>query len=587
MHSIDLTNTLTEDQLELLDRALDRVFYGGRVKLVKAVGQGRSISRPTSRVFLCHRLNEAGDDTGRPCAVKFVLSDPELPSRVWKDYRGWATYMAPEPPAMLSPHEEPDEGGTKSGVLLMQFVGGDFRPLSELGRQQPELLGQVVGMVLERLKPLHDYRRKREDPLPIIQVPLNDFLFTDKAGERSVRIARKDKDAVRARLNVELSHHWKAERIQDDERGFAVQSWVSHLLDDGELGEDPCMAPLGVIHGDLNFDNIFVSDSLRHSPRNVAIIDYERCRPGCLFDDLARIECELLFSVLPVPDRRLRGIHSDTGLVAAATTWSWTLREGALAGLSEEERAVFRTIRAVRRRAVQIAEDTRRLDSDGAALEHAYFAALLGRAFSYLRYDHVEARQRPRVFEGCLLLANRLAIRECGPQFVRFPDILTGSERDRGQTWDCDSSGYIIRAGGGLQYLSLKDASVDLQSPHIEAEFQVIGISDPEHAWVGLVIGATRNRYESGAGFRLRMDGHLLHVSEFGSVEDFGKVAESPVTGPVRLKLAAEEGAVKLMCGTESRSLRRLVPRGQIYLGAFGCEARIVRFAASDAAAVN
>lgn len=58
-------------------------------------------------------------------------------------------------------------------------------------------------------------------------------------------------------------------------------------------GKDDFWTVTSIIHGDLNFNNIFVGNDCR-----LKLIDYEHTCEGVVFDDFARLECEIKFTLL-------------------------------------------------------------------------------------------------------------------------------------------------------------------------------------------------------------------------------------------------------------------------------------------------
>jgi hypothetical protein len=587
--SQDLTGTLTDEDKELLDRA-----FGGRGVLVlelasegssEVISGKESGSQPT-RVYRCHPLNQAGNpDTARVCAVKVGGA-----KRIRSDFAGWERYLGRAPESCVKLARPRNKGGR--AILVMEFVGGDFRRLSEVGRDQPELLAKTLEQALEKwLRPLHYDFCGQDKRLPCIDTSQRSVLFDEQGGKRPPRIAPKDRELARRRLDEDLGGQWKTEAIEDWERGLTVPNWVRDLVNGADLpGEYTCAMPKGTIHGDLNFRNIYVSVAAdRRGPvvQGVAVIDYERCREGYLFDDLARIECELLFSTLPV--RRVREIHSDTALTAVAASWSWHLGEGAPAGLSEAERAVFGALRVVRARAIQMARDTG--CDDLKALERGYFACVLGRAFSYLWYPHVLQEQRPRVLDACLLLAQRLSTDGCEPPRIRFSDVLEGSEIDKGEIWGCDSDGYWL--DGRRRPAMLRRGGVALTNVHIETEITITNVaSEPTTGdrWLGLALGA-RGFDLAGRGVEARISWSQnkwrLWVQPLTSShpQEWAALPADLLGRPIELRVDRDGSKVVVGVRSEAtefltRQLTFLTDAGELCFVAQGCLARVQSFRA-------
>lgn len=563
---VDETGSIAIDDLEAIDAAVSRVFLGERVAITQLLGRGKSTTQG-ARVYLGHRLNAAGARTGSMCAIKFGPQES-----IQSDYANWRRYIAPRPPTMLHPSTDP--------VLIMAFLGEDYKLLSDLSAGSG--LSAIVSATLDSwLDPLHRYSQSATTGMPTRAVLQRDLLYASSR-ESGARIAEKDRLLVAERLGQEMEDAWTAETLTDNERGLSVRNWIPRLVnDESTLGSDyACAEPLGIIHGDPNFDNIFVEVTRGEvtSEPNVILIDFERCREGSPYDDLARIECELLFSALALETTPRRG--SDTDLISAVYSMSWGLAEGIPLGISSAESEVYAATRLVRQQAIRYARSTY---AEFAALERCYFGCLMARVFSYLHYGiHPEAR--PRVLEACSLLAERLSRSSLEAPTVRFLSTLGTTD---GSKPNCDDKGYLLRptAKAATAMLMISANEPNASAVALDCEFVLSELGNDVCA-AAITTGAFHSD-PLNTGTRISILRTLERWQLVVSRVDAADPSVSrplpghwnPIGRPVKLRVRQSRTTVEAILGVADESIdctltvRTGEPLAQVSLSVSGCSA--------------
>lgn len=574
--SIDLTGELTGPDLALLDEALDAISEGLRLAVVRLVGRGRPRAGIETRAFVCVRLNEVGAQTRHAFLLK--LGEPEA---LLDEFGKWSRHLFPRTPVMLRPHGH---------VLLMELIGSPYVPFADVARSHSGMLRSgLAALSREWLADLHGHYRATDEGWPSRSRTTHAALF-GIGGGRGPRIDEGDRRMARTTVATQLADPWMGQTVDDVERGYSVPNWVAALIDGRRLPgrHRPCELPYGLIHGDLNLDNLFLTAEAlstggaraarRADPetarQRVALIDYERLGVGCVFDDLARLECELLISAMPV--LRGRAPFADTALMLVAACWPWDLAGPKPVGFAAWERDVCAAIAELRATAVEIA--ARAAGDDRDAFERGYFACLLGRAFSYLHYRHVLPEQRPRAAELCLLLGARLFDEQGAVERPRFPDLLRPVGSAGASAHDCDLHGHLLDGTQGASAVCVRservgdvEVSADLSIEAVAGETAKVGIlkggppGDEARVWVSVSEGTWRLRLERLLG----ADPHCSVV-----------LPESPLGRPVELRLACTGSLTRASVRVDDGNLlktdmRFQAPGGHVHVKAEGCRVRL------------
>lgn len=131
-----------------------------------------------------------------------------------------------------------------------------------------------------------------------------------------------------------------------------------------------------IIHGDLNFNNIFIADE-----NQIKLIDYENTREDIVFDDLARLECEIKFIYLKHYD--IPSIWQGLMDFEALLTKELQISEDELPESAKEFENIkqaARCIAVIRNRVKEIISTSTRVK------ETAYWVELLIRTLKYVSY---------------------------------------------------------------------------------------------------------------------------------------------------------------------------------------------------------
>jgi len=335
------------------------------------------------------------------------------------------------------------------------------------------------------LRPLHEAAVGNDRRLPQISLRLVELLRNWVQADLIKRIkARLSEDPV-------LMGILDAPYLNDNLLAEAPTNYVGRWLRRGQWpGADGiALLPRGAIHGDPNLSNIFVSRGTVHQDTAIALIDFEYCKAGPLdspYDDLARIECELLHGQ-PWEHRRL--ILVDLALSAGITPATIPL-----AATAPEAKATYESVVIVRARVQELGEMTTGWDPDRFAT--GYFGTLLARGLRYLTYDLRDDVERSGVLFWCQLLALRLATEN----WQRFRPCIepTGVSwtRGAGRLSDLSASGAIVDAVASGAYAGLLFAGQHNQSEWcLEVTLLIQEVSPL--AWLGFGLGVSAENPET------------------------------------------------------------------------------------------
>lgn len=489
-----------EAWLALLDTA-----YSFGFEIVGALGGSRSKGART-RAFRAFYLEPGGGRRG-PCVIKLGHSEP-----VQRDYQGWFDFARRQPNRNSFSKMDPPVTATFGAILITDFVGTEEAGLRSLADETsagfPLLSEAVARVTCDTLRPLHECLRPRGGDVPHLALTQAAAL-RNWTGSKSVTAARERLNADPATRGV-----WAAADAEDAEYSVCLHNHLPEILSGKTLpnGDAEIRLPLGAVHGDPNFDNIFVAHtgSPAKELTGVALIDFEWCREGppeSPYDDLANIECELLFGN-QVP-------HHRRELSLAIALGDPRLRdERPLSTAEEPDRGVYEAIRTVRARVAELAElaggDTPELHD---AFLRGYLVTLLGQALRYLGYDVPGDGTRAEILHVCQLLAARLAAVAAEELIPPFSSRITPSVRKHG-TVSKEHGFYVLEATDVGAY-----AGLVLHEPAPAEDF--LAICDLEllkitsAGWIGFAVGVQLDAPErSGLSAMLHSGGDsLAHAS--------------------------------------------------------------------------
>ena len=300
----------------------------------------------------------------------------------------------------MSPPLEADFGA----VVITDLVGSEETPFSPLAaaidKGFPLLEMTIRHLVEGTLAPLHEFcsRENRDPAIPHIAITQRDLL--DNWLDNRVRSAIWDQINSDSSLRVAGT----ASEVRDSGRLLNLPNVLPPLLERNPLGTDdePVLLPRGAVHGDPNFDNVFVAYSEADARLSgLALIDFEWCRCGPAdspYDDLCKIECELLFN--------RDFAHRVDLLLECVLGDPWISDNRPLAAAIEPTGQVYAALRLLRRRAADLAKDA---GGAGEQFQRAYFITLLGQAARYVGYPGLSSDARAGALLLCQLLAHRLS----------------------------------------------------------------------------------------------------------------------------------------------------------------------------------
>ena len=283
---------------------------------------------------------------------------------------------------------ESDEPGTTTPATFKGIYESDA---SEAGTG---LLAAALEDVLERaLGRL--YRWGEKDNADLLEA----YAFTDSRGRPQFveSVVAKAEEVARGNgfasarellLDSSLDEGWR-------EPSFFYREWLPGRSLTREVYPSS-------VHGDLNLANVLIAQRPGEArPARVWIIDFARlARLPCL-TDFAKIENDLAYILLPVPDK---GALSGARRLQEARLRSPTLELdlGPFARTPDERRHA-RLVSTLRRIAA-------RIDPRGAAAMGDYRVALLRYAAHTLGFDEPNLLQRRLALEGCARLAGAIAV---------------------------------------------------------------------------------------------------------------------------------------------------------------------------------
>jgi hypothetical protein len=379
------------------------------------------------------------------CVVKLGYRDSIL-----REYQGWQEFIRRHPVRGAFATMTPPVKAEFGAIVIIDLVGSEetpFRSLASAMRDDFPLLTDVMEQLVNgTLAPLHEFCREPEGPVPTISLNqgelLSNWLMPDIIKRAQEQMAS---DTLLTEAGGDSS-------VRDSERLLELPNALSELLRGEALPTDgePALLPLGAVHGDPNFDNVFFA-CVEAPPtlKGLALIDFEWCGcgpPDSPFDDFSRIESELLFG-RPVPYRR------DL-LQELALGDPWLESGRPLSASMPPAQQVFEAIRIVRSRGACLARLT---EGDLEGFARGYLATLLGQAVRSVGYPNVAPDIRADALYFCQLLAARLALPLAESPAVRvsIPPRLHGIDGGKGSLVE---DAYLLDAGGeGYASLILSD----------------------------------------------------------------------------------------------------------------------------------
>ncbi len=479
-----LFRTAPDDKWLLL---LDTGYQYG-IEIVEPLGGSRSQGERTA-VFLGYYLQEDSKRRSQ-CVVKLGLTDA-----IKRDYQGWQDFARCQPNrdsfASMSPPLEASFGA----AVVTDLVGSAELPMESLAVARERgfefLVPAIERLVKGTLAPLHEFRCGPGGITPHVRQSQADVL----RGWLDPALAQAAVDKLDF---SRLADIWRMPEVGNP--GRRLKNLLPGLLGGEGLETDglPVRLPLGAVHGDPNLDNVYVA----HTPAELltlAMIDFEWCRCGerdSPYDDLARLECELLLG---------QDLSRREELVAALVLGDVWLRDGApLAASEEPDRSVFEAVRVLRKQAAILAG----ANDEEAELEfqRGYLATLLGQAIRYLGYDTPRAESRADALNLCQMLAARIAQPLALSPLPAFATAPIAHASGGGQVVVV-GEGYRLNARSTGAY-----ASLVLADPYPPADFIVHCELDVEElargGWLALSTGVKPATPEnSGLVARIRSDG--------------------------------------------------------------------------------
>ncbi|HEX5712267.1 MAG TPA: hypothetical protein VFX85_03015 [Solirubrobacterales bacterium] len=439
--------------------------------------------------FLGYYLTESSQRRSQ-CVVKLGRADA-----IQREYEGWQNFARHQPNRNSFASMSPPLLASVGAVVVTDFVGSAEAPMEALTVAQSKGWGFLVDafelLVNGTLAPLHEFRRAGNGSIPELQATQAEIL--DGWLTPPVRSAAAEK------LDDSLADTWR-QRIVAVSGGAEIPGLIPDLLEGHGLGGDDSTVrlPLGAVHGDPNFDNVFVAH-ISDGIANLALIDFEWCRCGerdSPYEDLARLECEVLFG------QELDSRDELTAALVFGDTW---LREGRpLAAGKEPGQSVFASARVLRRQAAALAGP--RSESAELEFQRGYLATLLGQAIRYVIYDTPRSDSRAEALSLCQMLAARLARPLTEPAVRAFRAIPIPLGRKGGRVVT-GPRGHVLSARSAGAYASLVLGEVGPVDDFVTTcEFEVEAMD--ESGWLALSLGVEPNAPEhTGLSARLRSDG--------------------------------------------------------------------------------
>jgi hypothetical protein len=566
-----------EQWLELLDR-----HFENGIEIVDVLGGSRSDGM-RSKVFLGYYLTPMGMRRA-PCVVKLGAADA-----LRREYEGWRNFARCQPNrnafAAMSPPEEEDV----RAALVTDFVGfaeAPPMPLADvMADGQPVLSEAVTRLLRGALTPLHDALRSPSGTVPGFSITQGEAL----ANWLDPGLLNRIKDVLTGDLS-DLPG-WETE-VRDPDLLLKFPNRIPGLLEGNDLpmADMPALFPAGGVHGDPNFANVFIA-YLGSPPTitGISLIDFEWCKCGLEyspFDDLARIECELLFS------QTARCAKDLAMVISLSDLW---LRSNPVPAGHNFNPDIVEAIHAVRQRAAELVKALAPTDEE--AVQRAYAVTLLGQAARYISYEGVDTETKATALFLCQLLSDRLS-RELSehmplPFSGRPKLVLRGSAAS-----EIGEDAYLLRAKQRGSYASIALPHI-IPAGGFDLRCEIKLEEKNEEGWLALGVGVQPERPEAsglsaslrwtnGNSARTRIHSHenSRHAS---ASEEFDL---SPIcSGTLELRLTRRGGIVSLaLCDGSAivSSVEVTVPvymyTGPVALSAFGADLQVFSLRSSSLA---
>jgi Flp pilus assembly protein TadD len=361
---------------ENVSRLLGELNTDGIVQIVKPLSGSRK-SPKIENVFKVYLLDLSGSFRG-VSAVK--IGDPQ---NLETEYQNFQEFV-------------------EKGPLKSEHKIGLYKPICYL--KNTGLL-QLDFVDLENYRPLSVYYSK-EDPIPILELLLNEVLKPWHTKNNSTKLANLQ-EHIQDQLGSHMDEIKEASNMLfQDFSAYAeclihqAKKLVSNCVNLIETGNfqpkknSEFWTISSIVHGDLNFNNIFVDDQ-----KKIKLIDYEHTGEGFLFDDLARIECEIKFNMLKHYENRdfwEALIEFEQFLLNDLTFSSEELPE--IAKEHEEIKKAVKCLDIVRKGAKEVTNYHYKLE------ESSYWAELLTRTLKYVGYSGMSNSQKKYALISSLLI---------------------------------------------------------------------------------------------------------------------------------------------------------------------------------------
>lgn len=522
-----------EAWLALLD---DHFRFG--IEIASALGGSRS-KGARANTYRGFYLN-AGGERRAQCVLKIGYTDA-----IRRDFEGWQNFMRRQPDRDCFATTSPPLEANFGAMIITDFVGFGDTPIESLAdaldKGFPLLSDAVARLVLATLAPLHQARRTAGNPIPQLARPQHTMLaywLSPKIRNTTIDRLLRESDQLNG---------WDNEQVIDERHMVRVANHLPRLLTDAQLQTDglPTRVPVGAVHGDPNFDNVFVAYSIPPGVLDgLAMIDFEWCScdpADSPYDDLARVECEALFGRMELPHRR-----ELTLSLAFGDPW---LRGGRpLVANRVPEQDIYASVEIIRRRAEALAHAAGGKDIDD--FQRGYLVTLLGQAIRYVAYDGPSTTVRAEALFFCQLVAARLALAMSAGPAARFPTKPCSVSRGTGIAQPQDD-GYALKASSPGAYASLLlDGETPAGDLLITCDVELLRAATI--GWFGINLGVDPTRPEaSGLSAHVRWSGIepakasiQSHTNSRDRSEAYSLSASTLREGPISLTIAVSGAAV-------------------------------------------
>ncbi|MCD4675501.1 MAG: hypothetical protein K8S18_05825, partial [Desulfobacula sp.] len=302
------------------------------------------------------------------------------------------------------------------GPLSPDFKVNLHKPIC----QNDKAIMQIDIVNLERYQTLTDYYK--EKPIAALETLLNSTL---KPWHERTKIIHHDlKNYMLTRLENQ-----KYNLLDECERLFPKFNKNSECL--VQMLNSVCINPIfllqqekidfkkkddiwtveSIIHGDLNFNNIFVEDE-----EHLKLIDFEYTGKDIIFDDLARLECEIKFISLKYNnDEKFREGLLDFEALLTSQLLISVDKLPKSAKEYEDIKKAAKCIAVIRERAYEIIRQSRFVK------ETAYWIELLIRTLKYASYPSVDGISQLTDFKKKYALISALLLAD---NYLKKPEII-------------------------------------------------------------------------------------------------------------------------------------------------------------------